>query len=699
MMAPHEPSAAAAEVSRSRQILLLLFCFALGVRLGYAYDIWRDPEDALYNFHNVQGVPFSDAQSWDAAAEAVAQMQPVPAVWSGRRPFYYWFLAFFYVWTGPSFAVAMTVNLVLSALMAALLADVGRRMFNWPVGLALGVWSVFDIESIVSSIQILTEPLGALLVVWHVALLFRGVQRGGWALLFSGVAFALSNLTRVLILLALPGTACCVWLMWPRGVGTRWRRLWPAAAFVVGAMALLAPYMYRQYRNKGIVSFQDSSAQHFFASTSPEYGQYDHEIERLADDRGLFDVRERYRFYMNEAWKNLRRYPGFFVRNEIRVLWHWTLRSLPTRRPLWLFCTLALCLGLMWAARWRAGGQNLRAGQRLAAAAMLVVCLGVLAAACRYAPQPLVLATSLGAVICGALSGAQRAMALILANLIFFTLAALALAGWDDDRVLILFQWAWTALALAGTAQFFESLWQRIVAPDTATRPGVAPAEARLAAPLLSDAQTLRLCKYSAWFVVLSLAKMTLDGMTLEHRVQRPLSPEQTSEVAAWLCQHKPDLMTPQECSADAEGLKELAARHEAPADNGKLLVMGGRVSRYVHYFPRGIRTHAHWRQFQHRLYERTVFVFDGMDLNNRGWYNYCVIPGKLPPHENDDTFVLVARVSATNDVYQHFVIEVIGLAPLHEPSGRIDYKRGTWSSDPRHLNSLRDLAKPAAGN
>lgn len=685
------PSARSSDAA-ARQVrwaLFALFCLALGMRLGYAYAITVDPEDALYNFHSVQGVPFSDAQSWDLAAAEFSRVNPVPPYWTGRRPFYYWFLGSIYAWTGPSFTVALAANLLLSALTVPLLADVGRRTFGWPVGIGLAVWAIFDSESIVSSIQILTEPLGALLVVWHMALLLKGVERGGWTLAWAGVVFALSNLTRVLILLALPGAACCVAWAWARQ-GLTWRRgLWAGGAFAVGAAVCLAPYMLKQYLSKGIVSFQDSSAQHFYASTSPEYGQYDHEIERLADDQGLVDVRERYAFYMREARKNLLRHPGFFVRNQLKLIWHWTLRSLPTRSVIWLSVAAALCLALSGAARWQTAGKAGAApARRLAGAALSVTLATLTAAGCFYFPSALWLVACAAAVAAGLISR-RLTGAVLLANLVWFTLAALALAGWDDDRVLILFQWAWVALGLGGLSLVHDAAWSWLALPGAA-----APA-APLPEPFTINAPG-RVAKWALAAALLTLFKMLVNGALAPDRPMLKLSAEQTRAAAQLVCQHNRAWLQPEECAMQEPQFGQLLARHEAPADNGKLLIMTGRVTRYVHYFPRGARTHAHWRQFQHRPYERTVFLFEGWDAIGGAWYNFCVFPGALPPHSPNDTWVMAARVSATTDVYQQFVIEALGLAPYDAQRGEFDAAKIVWADDPKHVEVVRRLVVEA---
>ncbi|MFO0948316.1 MAG: glycosyltransferase family 39 protein [Planctomycetota bacterium] len=297
----------------SRRLPWFLFCLALGVRLGYWHDISLDPSNGYPLYHAVRGVPYSDAQSYDLSAAEVAAGGEVPEYWRARRPIYSYLLAALYTWTGPSFNVAILLNIVLGAVTVVLIFQIFARIFSVAVGLPVGIWAAFDPEQISGSMVIMTEPLGFFFLCWHFWLMVRAPSPSKTDLFVSGVLFAISNLTRTLTLFAFPFYFLGMVIQGLRRRWGIWRSGMFATVFFAGLFATLFPFMFAQWLRYGIFTLQDTTASHFYAATSPDYKAWDASIEQMADDMNLKDTKERYQFFMSKARKNLFKYPRTFV--------------------------------------------------------------------------------------------------------------------------------------------------------------------------------------------------------------------------------------------------------------------------------------------------------------------------------------------------------------------------------------------------
>src|SRR5262249_40471772 len=140
---------------------------------------------------------------------------------------------------------------------------------------------------------------------------------GSWrACLCSGMLLGLSNLTRTLTLLAMPGYVVCLAVR--PGWHPRRQAVGRVALFVFGFAFAVGPWILRQHRVHGLTSISDNTAIGFYAATSPKHGYWTSDVERDAEADGVAPtVKAHYDYYMARAYDNLRADPWFYVGNVL----------------------------------------------------------------------------------------------------------------------------------------------------------------------------------------------------------------------------------------------------------------------------------------------------------------------------------------------------------------------------------------------
>lgn len=206
---------------------------------------------------------------------------------AGDAPFFYgplysYFLAACFSLPGldGSFAAPRILQALLGLATALLVFRITRRAFDRGAALAAAALMAFHGPGLFFEGLLVATTLSTFLLVLGVDLLSGAldeegaVRPGGRALLLlalSGAAFGLCAWGRGNVLLLLPPAA--LWILWrtPVAAPRAWRRLLPAAAFALGACALILPVTARNALVGGDrVLLVSQGGLNFFAGNNPE---------------------------------------------------------------------------------------------------------------------------------------------------------------------------------------------------------------------------------------------------------------------------------------------------------------------------------------------------------------------------------------------------------------------------------------------
>jgi hypothetical protein len=164
-------------------------------------------------------------------------------------PFYPYFIAVFYAAFGTLAAVKWA-QVVVGALLVPAVGRVGERAFGREVGVVAAAVTAFYPELVWFSVHFWSETLFMLFLWWAFERLLAADaavgaaswrSRGVSVAFVAGLVWGLAVLTRETVLYAAPLAA--VWLAGRTGQGGRRR----GAAFLVGAVLVIAPWTYRNW--------------------------------------------------------------------------------------------------------------------------------------------------------------------------------------------------------------------------------------------------------------------------------------------------------------------------------------------------------------------------------------------------------------------------------------------------------------------
>lgn len=725
-----------------------IFVLALGVRIGYWSDGILRPEHGYPLYHAVRGVPFSDAQSYDLAAEELASGRDVPTYWRARRPIYSYLLALTYVWTGPSWNVATLLNQVAGAATTALIYVVLTACYGPAVGLTAALWCAVDPEQLAGGMVVMTEPIGLLLTVAHLAILVRRNGPSDRDLIASGLLLAASNLTRSLTLFSAPGAAIALFFVRTRAGGS-WRDAWRgSAAFLLAVIGSLLPFMLYQYYEYGIFSLQDTTASHLYAAASPDHEVWDADIETMADEQGLTDVRSRYQFLMRKARENIVSHPADFARKflrnalkPLRASFAW-LDDRPWKGE-WYW--LGGCFTALWLAFAIIPTRSGRTSDRRVGR-MMIATLTVAASWAWAAYHPASACCFFAAVAtCRSLRFNKNDPSFLLINQLLAILAALGLFAFWDDRFLPFLQWLVVGLFLGGisivASRISGTIELTVDWADDANPASRAPSFGRARdsfsspsrCPLPRWGEGQETDSRSCWIwlliglIALSTARIGYRRWT-ETKVE-PLpvvTQSDLHELVALAHRRHPKSVTANErdvamgrrvqpvwlraTSVVCPGLAPVAflgwwmtpraSLGQTPfrnAKEGELVVRVGLRTRFEYYFPRGATSTNTWRYFTYRPYERTVFRMSGITAGGETQETFlCVFPGDLRGDVvgRSQPWLLVGRLSIAPERYREYLVEGLALAPWDKDRNAWDVSRAHWGTAPAHARRLEALAR-----
>jgi hypothetical protein len=659
------PSFACAVAVFAAVLLLQMMNFAL---------YFRGPEMARSGY-SIFGVPFNDARGWFNQGASLACGQGMSGRWPGIRPGYGLFLALFFTWTGPSYVLAVVVNLVLTALTAALLCRLGEKLVNRWVGFVAALGFATQELTLIYPLTLGTETLGVFFTVFTLHQLIVGVETGKRRPFFCAGGFmALGNLVRPLTLPALPFyLAGIVYGLWR---SSSWRGIiLRGGVFTAGLFLVIAPWLLRQWLVVGITTISDNTAEGLYAATNPRYGAWTSALYHEPDFNAESSVGERYHHFMTKARNNLRTSPGFYFHNVLSsyaACFQSLSRS--ARRHLSLL-GLVVVLGFYgsWCMTKRTAFQAACGTAVLA----LVACGFVIA--CRSGN------VGLDVVFLLLLPLVARSGAAVLHVLgLLGTILGVALFGMGnpDPRLLFVLEWGFVLSALAclhGCCTWAVGL----IESNRAVEPTRSPAGDEL--PIIHPGQCPRwfvvLRAIVVGFVVVSSGRLAILNATttLPPSAPRFFTSQQATSLVEAVHLRAPELLhvadrQPNQVLCRIGSLDRLKI-HELEAAlagaEGKVLVLPIRLLDYQYYLPENMAL-PHWSRYvTARDHPRTICYFqvNGIPTPKFGDpFVPVVFRGYVPRRLYEQDAVLICRVHLdsayqSTDEVVHF--EGIALIPM----------------------------------
>lgn len=659
-----------------RRLGCALFLAALGLHAGYVYDVRTNPGHGVSDFHCVRGGPYGDAAIWHEVGYELASGWGWKT-WPGRRPLYGWCLGLLYTVVGIdwSYSAALALNVLLTAASVALIFAALQPIYGLLAAIAVAASVALSEQALLCSSVTLSEPLGLALLAGHVWLLVVGSRERRLGLLAaSGVLLALSNAARTLTLLALPlYIVALAWNLWRAGAARR-KALLAAAVLGLSTTATIVAFMTQNYVRLGIFALSDNSAWDLYAVSAPEYGQWSPEVQaKINRDLKIWQTKDLYDYQMREAKRNIRQHPRLFV---TRVAGHLrnAAQTLLTLDVSWMVAFLAVAALL-----WRGDGQ--RSALRRWGGTLLMAAVAV--AAIYSEPARRIL---LAAGVLLALCGRPRPEARYVACLFLGTLLAVGMFGSSMQRLLVMFQWSYLALALGCVGQLL--LWGKGQPTETPSAANGAWRWAQIPAWALESAAVLLIIG----------AAVVVRQNTVARRPQVPAAELQgvAVRVAEAAMSRSPDLFTSQELSAARPGaaLPLELVDEVYPDRHGTLVALCGQLQPYAYYFThRTPAQHASTTAFQPRGYDRTVWRLAARDADGLVSPADVLLPGDARPQTGRYVCVL-GRIHALGA--SPALVEAIAWCPWTGDTVDVDVRSlHVVDGDAQHRRVLRAFVAP----
>lgn len=295
------------------QLATLIFLVALLVRIFFALT-----HPHFNNIFSVRGVPYSDGLSWTRAAFNLAEGNGLGGVY---RPLYSVFLALFYTWQIPPYALITIANIFFGAFTALLIYLVAEHAFKSGIALAASAFFAFDPSQLVQIPQAVTEPIGLLFSVASIyCLLLTSRSQNLRPAFFGGVLLALSNLARPLTLVCAFFYVVYLFiqeLIERRGIR---RAIVVVVIFCTGTAGCLTPWLVRQRLVNNIWGISTNLGEAFYAATSPKHRVWTPKVRLDADRAGVpNDQGHRYQFFMEHGKAQLLEHPAFYLAQTTRA--------------------------------------------------------------------------------------------------------------------------------------------------------------------------------------------------------------------------------------------------------------------------------------------------------------------------------------------------------------------------------------------
>jgi hypothetical protein len=671
--------------SPSFRLASLIFCCALALNLGNFLLRFRDPTLAQHYF-TILGVPYSDGVGWLSSSKCVAEGKGLPNGWSSIRQGYSFFTACFFTWIdiGDQWLplVAVSLNLVICALTAALIYRIGERIYSSRVGVLAAVAFMLHQCLLDYMLMISTEPLGLFFFVLAVHQLCAVIQyRGRLSLFASGVCLGLSNLIRPQTLFVTPIYLGLVLVgQWRSRMP--WKRLLSTAiVYAAGIAITIGPWVFRQWMVLGIATVSDNTAEAFYCATSPRFGEWSPAIDQEVP--AFKTAKSRYDYFMNKAWENLHSNPGFYLENVRSKFWSSITvspRILDRTTGLGVLVGLASCI-LLWR-KWY------KSWLSLAGAALLLGLVGY--AEWTFTPRSKML-LAVGGLLAAPLLGKDRLGFLLLFGALFAVLGVnlFGMAGWD--RFALLHEWlfalgylsiiAWLCQAALGLLPGHADQDHRRSREKWLTSTsagGVAPV------PLWFHHVRLALVV----FFLVSGARLLIINFAGYQEPAMPslLTQDQAAQVLQELDKRFPHLLE----GGQRQFMTDFPPDWGA-ASHGDLVIVPGQVIGFFFALPANVSIPHPNNVFAlaMRDYDRTFFYFQRGSRFPKVIGGFPILfPGKLPTKICRRDCLLIGRINnpkGSRDP-EHMVVEGLALIPRDSRTGALQFDGAIEARDPRHL-------------
>lgn len=635
----------------ARAWALALFAVALAIRVGF---VLLNPEYTDQQM-SIRGVPYSDAGDWNAMAKSTARGHGVDSTLPGMRALYPMFLATFYTWSGASLPLAKALQAVIGAATAAVIFLALRRaMPLWPA-VAGALFFSLDPRQFTQAGKLMTEPFGLLLTLLSAWCLILGGERRRPALLFlAGAFFACSNLTRPLTLFAFPVFVALVAAnAWLRETH-RWRAaMRHSAAFALGTVLCLSPWIIRERVKHGIWAISSNSSSALFAASTPEFGTWATRVEALPGEAGIpYRVKPRYDFFQERFRENLKEYPGFYASNVRRSFVIGAL-SCENISPALYGAGLG-AFGILTAlAAWRGGAR----GAATVALPSLVAVFALVCASPQWASA-------------FALAGAAFTLwwrwfpGAVLVVCHFGALLGSALFGNPDiKRMRLLADWLEAGWMFAGSFAIASVIIALLLRSPFSMLFG--------ANRECTDEPPPRAIRWLGWgftaFLLVSITRLVVLNVFTQHpprpdpqltdAARSAFLQELTTRLPAWQRMADPALMS-------------------APRSwKRRAFVEFGALDAEVYNFPAHVGF-KHWTGlFKPRPHEHTSFVFrvSGASFAGRIWMDYG---GEIPPALRETTCLVIGLAKVRPFVTAYLANSVEAIAIIPAPDFKPDFSR-----------------------
>lgn len=245
----------------------ILILLAAGLLLRIVYLILYRLNDPLYD------LPLSDAAVYDRMALEFAGLEKGNR-WSGpfyQAPLFPLLLGLLYSAAGRSFFLVYAAHGLLGLITLCLIFSIGRRLFEWRVGLLAALLALFHGTLIFFENKLLPTTLGVFLTTLSAWVL---LQAGDSPILWlaGGASLGLLGIARPNMLLAAPLVLLwCLASLWKKKERLGLHPLLAAALLVLGTAIPIAPVTVRNVlESKEFIPIASEWGLNFFVGNNPE---------------------------------------------------------------------------------------------------------------------------------------------------------------------------------------------------------------------------------------------------------------------------------------------------------------------------------------------------------------------------------------------------------------------------------------------
>jgi len=331
----------------------LLFGLALALRLVHLATVRHSPFFTRL---------WLDLAFFDAWAQQIAAGHWLGSGLFYQDPLYPYFLGTVYAIFGHRPALAVTLQLVLGALVPVMVFAPVRRSIGRAEAWVAGVLAALYVPSIFYEGLVLKSWMDTFLAAAALASLAVAIQRGSRALwAATGLVFGIACLCRGNLILVLPALALWIWMDPSSGpAGLRRERLIAAIAFCAGAALVLGATAVRNRAVSGEWVLTTAQAgQNFylgnhpwnprgdyepppFLRTNPKYEEADFTAEARRRTGRDMTARERSRFWFGEGMAWIRAHPSQWLhRTAHKIRYFWGAYEIPDNIDLYVYRTYA----------------------------------------------------------------------------------------------------------------------------------------------------------------------------------------------------------------------------------------------------------------------------------------------------------------------------------------------------------------------